>query len=109
MKISTRLSATFALLVAMLLAVAAVAAMQIASMHQVQQRISQNALVSVQLINQLNTDLVKARLLELRHVFNDAESYKSNIENEMKSLQAEMDEIKKKYIPLITGDDERKT
>ena len=109
MKVSTRLSAIFALLVSMLLAVAGVAAMQISSMHQVQQRISENALVSVQLINQLNTDLVKARLLELRHVFNDALSYKSNIENEMKSLQAEMDSIKKNYVPLIDSESERKT
>ena len=109
MKISTRLSAIFSLLVVMLLAVAGVAALQISSMHQVQQRISENALVSVQLINKLNTDLVKARLLELRHVFNDALSYKANIENEMKSLQAEMDEIKKNYVPLISSEDERKT
>jgi methyl-accepting chemotaxis protein len=108
LKISTRLSATFALLVAALLVVAGVAATQLSSMHQSQQRITDNILVSVQLINRLNTDLAKARLLELRHVFNDAASYKQNIESEMGKLQEEMDEIKKEYAPLINSDEERK-
>lgn len=49
LKISTRLSATFALLVAALLVVAVVAATQLSSMHQTQLRITNNILVSVQL------------------------------------------------------------
>ena len=109
MKISTRLSATFALLVAMLLVVSGVAAMQLSSMHQTQKRIAENILVSVQLINQLNTDLVKARLLELRHVFNSELSYKENIEREMKGLQDEMDSIKNQYVSLINSDQEKQT
>lgn len=108
LKISTRLSATFALLVAALLVVAGVAAMQLSSMHKSQLRITENILVSVQLINRLNTDLAKARLLELRHVFNESVSYKENIELEMTKLQAEMDEIKKEYVPLINSEQERK-
>ena len=108
LKISARLSATFAVLVAALLVVAGVAATQLSSMHQTQVRITENILVSVQLINRLNTDLVKARLLELRHVFNEAVSYKENIEREMTQLQAEMDDIKKEYVPLINSEQERK-
>ena len=109
LKISTRLSAAFAVLVMALLIVAGVAAAQLSAMHQTQIRITENILVGVQLINQLNTDLVKARLLELRHVFNDAPSYKANIEKEMGALQAEMDEIKKQYVPLINSSDEQRT
>ena len=109
LKISTRLSAAFTLLVAALLMIAGVAAMQLSSMQKTQTHITENILVSVQLINRLNTDLVKARLLELRHVFNDAVSYKENIENEMKTLQSEMDAIKKEYVPLINSDKERET
>ena len=107
LKISTRLSATFALLVAALLVVAVVAATQLSSMHQTQLRITNNILVSVQLINRLNTDLAKARLLELRHVFNESTSYKENIELEMSKLQGEMDEIKTQYVPLINSEQER--
>ena len=108
LKISTRLSVTFTLLVTGLLVVAGVAAMQLSSMQRTQVRITENILVSVQLIHRLNTDLAKARLLELRHVFNDAVSYKENIEREMTTLQTEMDEIKKEYVPLINSDEERK-
>lgn len=109
MKISTRLSATFALLVAMLLVVSGVAAMQLSAMHQTQKRITENILVSVQLINRLNTDLVKARLLELRHVFNSEVSYKENIEREMKALQDEMNDIKTQYVSLINSEKEKQT
>ncbi|MBQ0131302.1 MAG: MCP four helix bundle domain-containing protein, partial [Comamonas sp.] len=107
LKISTRLSGAFALLVVMLLAVAGVAAMQLSAMHQTTQRITDNILVSMQLINRLDTDLNKARLLELRHVFNEGESYKANVEREMQSLQAEMDVIKTEYEPLINTPQER--
>ncbi|MGN1056638.1 MAG: methyl-accepting chemotaxis protein [Comamonas sp.] len=107
LKISTRLSAAFAVLVAVLLAVAGVAATQLAAMHQTQQRITDNILVSVQLINRLNTDLAKARLLELRHVYNESLSYKENIEREMTALQAEMDQIKTEYVPLINTPQEQ--
>lgn len=109
LKISTRLSATFALLIVALSMIAGVAAIQLSSMQKTQTHITENILVSVQLINRLNTDLVKARLLELRHVFNEAVSYKENIEHEMKTLQSEMDAIKKEYVPLINSDKERET
>ena len=89
--------------------IAGVAAIQLSSMQKTQTHITENILVSVQLINRLNTDLVKARLLELRHVFNDAASYKENIESEMKKLQSEMDAIKKEYVPLINSDKEKET
>lgn len=54
----------------------------------------------IELINHLNTDLAKARLLELRHVFNEAPEYKANIEQEMGKLQAEMNRIKDQYSQL---------
>jgi len=109
LKISTRLSIAFALLVAMLLVVSGVAAMQLRAMQQTKERITENILVSVQAINHLNTDLVKARLLELRHVNNESLSYKQNIEREMHDLQQEMEDIKAKYIPLINTDQEKNT
>lgn len=109
LKISTRLSAAFGILVLALVAVAGVALMQLSAMHQTTQRITDNILVSVQLLNRLNTDLTKARLLELRHVFNEGEAYKANVEREMQALQEEMDGIKVDYEKLINSPAERQT
>ncbi|HEY4665420.1 MAG TPA: methyl-accepting chemotaxis protein [Comamonas sp.] len=107
LKISTRLTATFTLLVMALLIVSGVAGMQLSAMHQSQLRITDNVLVSVQLLNRLNTDLAKARLLELRHVFNESIAYKEGVEKDMEKLQVEMDEIKKEYVPLINTPEEK--
>lgn len=107
LKISTRLSAAFGILVLALVVVAGVALMQLSAMHQTTQRITDNILVSVQLLNRLNTDLAKARLLELRHIFNEGEAYKANVEREMQALQQEMDDIKVDYEKLINSDAER--
>lgn len=109
LKISTRLSAAFGILVVALVVVAGVALMQLSAMHQTTQRITDNILVSVQLLNRLNTDLAKARLLELRHIFNEGEAYKANVEREMQALQQEMDGIKVDYEKLINSDAERQT
>ena len=107
LKISTRLAAAFALLVMALLIVSGVAGMQLSAMHQSQLRITDNVLVSVQLLNRLNTDLAKARLFELRHVFNESIAYKEGVEKDMQALQTEMDEIKKEYVPLINTPEEK--
>src|SRR5690606_5940455 len=107
LKISTRLLAAFAVLVALWLLIEGVAATQSAAMQRTQHRIADNILVSVQLINRLNTELAKARLLELSHVYNESLSYKENIEREMTALQTEMDEIKTEYVPLINSPQEQ--
>ena len=109
LKISTRLSLAFGLLVAALLTVAGVALTQLFAIHQTQLRITDNILVGVQLVNKLETDIAKARLLELRHVFNESTSYKAGVERDMQALQVEMDGIKSKFEPLINSDAERRT
>ena len=100
-KISARLGAAFGLLVAMLMVVAAVALFQLSALHTATQQITHNNLVSVELVNRLSADMIKARLLELRHVFNEGADYKAGIERDMAALQNEMNDIKARFAPLI--------
>ena len=102
-KISTRLAAAFGVLVVLLLGVSAVALLQLSTLHAVTQQITSRNLISVELINKLGADMIKARLLELRHVNNDSPEYKATIEQQMGKLQAEMNDIKAKYAPLVNS------
>ena len=107
LKISTRLTAAFALLVLMLLGVSALAAVQLSRMHDGKVKITDNLMVSVQSLGQLNTMLTKARLLELRHVFNAGQDYKANIEKEMQALQVQMNAVKEVYVKLMSSEREQ--
>ena len=100
-KISTRLAAAFGVLVVMLLGVAGAALMQLSTLNAATKQITENNLISVELINKLGSDMIKARLLELRHVYNESPEYKANIEQQMGKLQEEMNDIKAKYAPLV--------
>ena len=102
-KISTRLAAAFGVLVVLLLAVAAVALLQLSALNAATKQITSNNLISVELINKLGADMIKARLLELRHVYNESPEYKANIEQQMTKLQAEMNDIKARYAPLVSS------
>ena len=107
LKISTRILGTFAILVALLLVVVAMALMQLRSMRESTQTITGNALPSVEVINVLNADLVRARLLELRHVNNDEPAYMADVEKQFEQLQQRLGEEKKVYEPLIVADEEK--
>ncbi|MEG3001399.1 MAG: methyl-accepting chemotaxis protein [Comamonas sp.] len=85
----------------MLLGVAGAALMQLSTLNAATKQITNNNLISVELINKLGADMIKARLLELRHVYNDSPAYKADIEQQMTKLQAEMNDIKTKYAPLV--------
>ena len=106
-KISTRILGTFGILVLLLLAMAVMALMQLRSMQDSSEVITGKALPSVEIINTLNTDLVRARLLELRHVNNTDPAYIADIEKQFEQLQHRLTEAKNIYEPLIVTDQER--
>ena len=81
--------------------------MQLRSMRESAQTITGNALPSVEVINVLNADLVRARLLELRHVNNDEPAYMADVEKQFEQLQQRLGEEKKVYEPLIVADEEK--
>jgi HAMP domain-containing protein len=106
-KISTRLAAAFGMLVVLLLGVAGAALLQLSTLNAVTKQITSNNLISVELINKLGADMIQARLLELRHVYNESPEYKASIEQQMTKLQGDMDDIKARYAPLVDSPAER--
>ncbi|MEN2384465.1 methyl-accepting chemotaxis protein [Comamonas sp. A7-5] len=106
-KISTRILGTFGVLVLLLVVVVAMALLQLRSMRSSAETITGNALPSVEVINTLNTDLARTRLLELRHVNNDEPGYMAQVEAQFEQLQKHLAEAKKLYEPLIFTAEER--
>ncbi|WP_304350266.1 methyl-accepting chemotaxis protein [Comamonas testosteroni] len=106
-KISTRILGTFGVLVLLLVVVVAMALMQLRSMRSSAETITGNALPSVEVINTLNTDLARTRLLELRHVNNDEPGYMAQVEAQFEQLQKHLADAKKLYEPLIVTAEER--
>ena len=106
-KISTRILGTFGILVLLLLVVVSMALLQMRSMRSSAESITGNALPSVEVINTLNTDLARTRLLELRHVNNDEPAYMAQVETQFEQLQKHLAEAKKLYEPLIVTNQER--
>ena len=106
-KISTRILGTFGVLVLLLVVVVAMALLQLRSMRSSAETITGNALPSVEVINTLNTDLARTRLLELRHVNNDEPGYMARVEAQFEQLQKHLAEAKKLYEPLIVTAEER--
>ena len=106
-KISTRILGTFGILLVLLLVVVSMALLQLRSMRSSAETITGNALPSVEVINTLNTDLARTRLLELRHVNNDEPAYMAQVEAQFEQLQKHLAEAKKLYEPLIVTNQER--
>ncbi len=106
-KISTRILGTFGVLVLLLVVVVAMALLQLRSMRSSAETITGNALPSVEVINTLNTDLARTRLLELRHVNNDEPGYIAQVEAQFEQLQKHLADAKKLYEPLIVTAEER--
>ena len=108
LKISTRLAGTFAALVAVLLAVVIAAWSQLAAMGTQTREITENWLPSVEFINQIEGDIAKARLFELRHVMATDANATAAHEKSMAELQAELEKLKKSYEALISSPEEQK-
>ncbi len=107
LKISTRLAGTFAVLVAVLLAVVVAAWLQLAAMGAQTLEISENWLPSVAFVNQLNTGLADERIAELRHVMASDASAMAAHEKDMRQRQAELGKIRRSYEALINSPEER--
>ena len=96
------------LLVLLLLAVVAAALVQLRSMRASMEVITGNAMPSVEVINQIGTDVVRTRLLEVRHVNNDDAADKTDSEKQLEQLQRRLAERRKAYEPLLSSDEERR-
>ncbi|WP_336695193.1 methyl-accepting chemotaxis protein [Delftia acidovorans] len=108
LKISTRMLGTFGLLVVLLLAVVAAALVQLRAMRASMEVITGNAMPSVEVINKIGADVVRARLLETIHVHSESSSGKAEAEKQLDQLQRHLAERKKVYEPLLSSDEERR-
>ncbi|MEG0202353.1 MAG: methyl-accepting chemotaxis protein, partial [Comamonas sp.] len=106
-KISTRILGAFGILVVLLLAVVATALLQFKTMRDNAEVITRTVLPSVEIINAMNTELERSRLVELRHVIGSDPAYLSEVESQYSQLQQRMTDDKKNYEPLIISQQER--
>ncbi|WP_326494829.1 methyl-accepting chemotaxis protein [Roseateles hydrophilus] len=107
-KIGPRLAAAMGVMLALLLALAAVALVQMQSMRTQTHEVTDNWLPSVSLTNQLNTATAEYRLAETGHVLatNDAGMAAKN--QQMATALAAVDKVRAAYAKLISSPEEQK-
>ena len=108
LKLAHRLALSFATLVALLLAMATAALWGTGSMQAASVDVSTNWLPSVERVNRMNTDVSDLRISEYKHVLNDDDKVMADIDSSMAETVAAFDDNRKAYLPLISGDAERK-
>ena len=106
--ISTRLSAAFAVLTAILLVVVTTAIVQMGNMNAATKEITSNWLPSVELVNRMNTNTSDLRIAELSHVMNTDEKAMAAIEKDMSDTLAAYQKNHDDYVKLISDADERR-
>ena len=105
--IAHRLGAVLGGLLLLIVAMAALAWSQMNAMQGKEAEITDNWLPSVELVNQLNTNISDQRILEFRHVLNTDESAMKVIEADLQKLTAEFNRQHEAYKALISSDKER--
>ncbi|BEU95474.1 methyl-accepting chemotaxis protein [Acidovorax sp. DW039] len=108
LKISTRLSAAFAVLVLMLLGLAVAAMSQLSSMRAATAEISENWLPSVEVINSIDAQAAQLRLIVLSHVMATEDSKMAKIDQQLQAGRARMAQLRKTYEGLISSPEEKK-
>ena len=108
LKISTRLSGAFALLVLMLVGLAVAAMTQLSAMRAATAEISDNWLPSVAAINALEATSADLRLTILAHVLSTDDAAKATIDKQIVDQRAKLAEMRKGYEKLISSPAEKK-
>jgi len=83
LKISTRLSVAFGLLIALLVVIVTVALLQMKTMHEVTLDIAEQQLPDVELVNRININFANLRIDETKHVMNQEENGMATTEKAM--------------------------
>ena len=107
LSVATRLAVAFGMLVALLMTVAGLAWLQMATMSEVTHEITQNWLPSVSHVNQMNTATSDFRVFEFQHVVNTDETAMSGVEKNMADVLAIFEEHQRAYAALISSDAEQ--
>ncbi len=107
MKISTRLSGAFGLLVALLLAMAGVALLELKEMRVSSEEISENWLPSVQVVGALDSQVANLRLSILAHMLTADAATKGSLDKQIAEERNKLGEMRKQYEPLISSPAEK--
>jgi methyl-accepting chemotaxis protein len=107
LSVATRLTIAFGMLVALLMAVAGLAWMQMATMRGVTHEITENWLPSVAHVNQMNTATSDFRVFEFQHVLNTDDAAMAAVERSLAGALATLEEHERAYSALISSDAER--
>ena len=107
-KISTRLTGAFALLVAMLLALALTSFMQLSSLRNETENITGNWLPGVEAVNALEAYSADLRLTILAHVLSTDDAAKASIDKQISEQRTKLAEMRKSYENLISSPEEKK-
>ena len=108
LKISTRLSGAFALLVLMLLGVTIAAMTQLAAMRSATAEITDNWLPSVEVVNAIDAQTAELRMIVLTHVMNTDAAEIAKIDKRLMDGRAKLVELRKQYERLISTPEEKK-
>ncbi|WP_367847042.1 methyl-accepting chemotaxis protein [Rhodoferax sp. WC2427] len=108
MKISTRLTGTFAMLVAAMLAIAVTAVVQMGIMWRNADEISTLWLPKSESVNKMGAELASFRMTELQYVMSTVDSEAAELEKKMVKVQATFQADSKAFATSISDDNERK-
>jgi methyl-accepting chemotaxis protein len=107
LKISTRLSATLALLVAIIIGLSGMALLKMGSMRASTEEITDNWLPSVELVNAMNTATSDFRIGEYAHVVSTDDAEMARFEKEIAAVKAGFEKNREAYVKLISSAEER--
>ena len=108
LKISTRLSGAFALLVLMLVGLAVAAMAQLSSMRAATVEISEIWLPSIGVVNAIDAQTAELRLIVLSHIMNTDDAAMAKIDQQLIAGREKMVQLRKKYEALINSPEEKK-
>nr|WP_289814350.1 methyl-accepting chemotaxis protein [Acidovorax kalamii] len=108
MKISTRLSGAFGLLVALLLIMSATAWVQLRELRADTEEIAGNWLPSVQAVNAVDSEVALLRLTILAHVLATDQSAKAKLDKQIEDERTKLADMRKRYEKLISSPQEQK-
>ncbi len=108
LKISTRLSGAFGLLVALLLIMSATAWVQLRELRAGTEQIADNWLPSVQAVNAFDSDAALLRLNVLAHVQATDQNAKARLDKQIEDERTKLADMRKRYEKLISSPQEQK-
>ncbi|WP_289814568.1 methyl-accepting chemotaxis protein, partial [Acidovorax kalamii] len=108
LKISTRLYGAFAALILLLVGLAGLAALELSTMRAATVEIADNWLPSVRAANEMDSQLLTARMTVLSHVLNTDKAAMEAIDKKVAADREKFDQSLKGYVKLISADNERK-